>query len=661
MKRDLKHFPSLAGLTYCITDPGRRATVESVIKAYRERVVPMSANFRHGVIHGDFNDGNIILTADGQDVKGVIDFSDAAHSWLVNEPAIAMCYAMTTSFAKESGDPLGAAALLLREYHAANPLSGAESMHLRDLVAARLATSATMALRTMMENPSNDFVNTHANEGWMMLDYLWNQVPAEHTKALWQKAIMQVPPDVIMQVSAHVSKSLWVGGKRKREEAVPVTFVTGNANKLKEVKQILGACFPFPLENRKVDLPELQGEPLDIAREKCRLAALEVGGPVMVEDTGLCFNALGGLPGPYIKWFLDKVGHQGLNNMLEGGDGGRGAYAQCVFAFTAGPGEEVQIFDGRTPGTVVPPRGPLGFGWDPIFQPEGYELTYAEMEKEEKNKISHRGKALAMLKDYAEANIDAVIKSMREGPPVHRENCISGMNGASSSDGAGGAGIGSTNPDLKAFGAGQVEAGGEGSHAANTSKTDETGEIGSIMFVTGNEKKLKEVEQILGRSFPFPLKNKKIDLPELQGEPLDIAKEKCRLAAQKVRGPVIVEDTGLCFNALGGLPGPYIKWFLDKVGHQGLNNMLEGGDRGRGAYAQCVFAFTAGPGEEVQVFDGRTPGTIVQARGPPDFGWDPIFQPEGYKLTYAEMEKGEKNKISHRGKALAMLKVCVSC
>lgn len=59
-----------------------------------------------------------------------------------------------------------------------------------------------------------------------------------------------------------------------------------------------------------------QGEPEDISREKCRIAAKLVGGAVMVEDTSLCFNALGGLPGPYIKWFLEKLGHEGLNNML---------------------------------------------------------------------------------------------------------------------------------------------------------------------------------------------------------------------------------------------------------------------------------------------------------------------------------------------------------
>ena len=62
---------------------------------------------------------------------------------------------------------------------------------------------------------------------------------------------------------------------------------------------------------------------------------MQVDGAVMVEDTSLCFNALDGLPGPYIKWFLEKVGHEGLNKMLAG-FGDYSAYAQCTFAFTPG-------------------------------------------------------------------------------------------------------------------------------------------------------------------------------------------------------------------------------------------------------------------------------------------------------------------------------------
>jgi inosine/xanthosine triphosphate pyrophosphatase family protein len=71
--------------------------------------------------------------------------------------------------------------------------------------------------------------------------------------------------------------------------------------------------------------------------------------------------------------------------------------------------------------------------------------------------------------------------------------------------------------------------------------------------------RLEEVIAILGDSLPFDLVSQKIDLPELQGEPEDVSSEKCTLAARRVQGPVLVEDTSLCYNALGGLPGVYIK------------------------------------------------------------------------------------------------------
>lgn len=177
----------------------------------------------------------------------------------------------------------------------------------------------------------------------------------------------------------------------------PVTFVTGNAKKLEEVKAILGQSIPF--QSLKLDLPELQGEPEDISKEKARLAALQVNGPVLVEDTCLCFNALKGLPGPYIKWFLQKIGHEGLNNLLMAYED-KSAYALCAFSFTLGPDAEPLTFVGKTLGKIVPPRGPNDFGWDPIFEPNGYDQTYAEMPKEEKNKISHRSKALALVKSH---------------------------------------------------------------------------------------------------------------------------------------------------------------------------------------------------------------------------------------------------------------------
>lgn len=82
----------------------------------------------------------------------------------------------------------------------------------------------------------------------------------------------------------------------------PITFITGNAKKLEEVVAILGKDFPRELVSRKIDLPEWQGEMNEISIKKCQEAAKHVKGPVIVEDTCLCFNALGGLPGEQIKF-----------------------------------------------------------------------------------------------------------------------------------------------------------------------------------------------------------------------------------------------------------------------------------------------------------------------------------------------------------------------
>ena len=194
----------------------------------------------------------------------------------------------------------------------------------------------------------------------------------------------------------------------KQAKVTTITFVTGNKNKLKEVNSILGVDKnpSIQIVSEKIDLPEFQGKPADIAKEKCALAAKAIHGPVLVEDTSLCFNALGGLPGPYIKWFLDSCGHDGLNKMLAGFED-KSAYAQCTFAYCSGEASaQPVVFEGRTPGKIVPARGPTDFGWDPIFLPDGFEDTYAEMEKSVKNTISHRYRALDAVRKYMEKNIE---------------------------------------------------------------------------------------------------------------------------------------------------------------------------------------------------------------------------------------------------------------
>ncbi|XP_066951341.1 inosine triphosphate pyrophosphatase [Macrobrachium rosenbergii] len=180
----------------------------------------------------------------------------------------------------------------------------------------------------------------------------------------------------------------------------PLVFVTGNAKKLEEVVAILGDSFPFRVVSQKIDLPEYQGEADEISRLKCQAAAELIKAPVIVEDTCLGFKALGGLPGPYIKWFLEKLGPDGLHKMLAGFED-KSAEAVCTFAYSSGrPEDEVLLFHGRTRGTIVEPRGEHKFGWDPCFQPKGYTQTYGELERDVKNKISHRYKALNALREY---------------------------------------------------------------------------------------------------------------------------------------------------------------------------------------------------------------------------------------------------------------------
>jgi len=197
--------------------------------------------------------------------------------------------------------------------------------------------------------------------------------------------------------------------------AFKITFVTGNANKLKEVTRILNeGDVPFPAEvvNQDIDLPELQGTPEEVALEKCRMAAKAAGGPVVTEDVSLCYDALGGLPGPYIKWFLKGVQHDGLYKLLAAYDD-KSATAICNFAFCAGPGAEPKLYSGQTRGKIVEPRGAKVFGWDCVFEPtEGGGKTYAELDKSVKDAISHRGRALALVRADFSARTEGIRKEI---------------------------------------------------------------------------------------------------------------------------------------------------------------------------------------------------------------------------------------------------------
>ncbi|KAG8348365.1 putative Ham1 family [Trypanosoma vivax] len=178
-----------------------------------------------------------------------------------------------------------------------------------------------------------------------------------------------------------------------------LTFVTSNAGKLREVQACLAGH--IVVDAIKLDLPELQCcSVAEVSRNKALTAFERLKRPVLVEDTGLCFEALGGMPGPYVRWFIDSIGADGLARLLHGFDSRR-AYTECVFTYCAAPDLLLQ-FHGRADGTISrEPRGSGGFGFDCIFQPdEGDGRTFAEMSDSAKNEISHRSKALAALRKH---------------------------------------------------------------------------------------------------------------------------------------------------------------------------------------------------------------------------------------------------------------------
>lgn len=165
------------------------------------------------------------------------------------------------------------------------------------------------------------------------------------------------------------------------------TLVTGNPDKLAEAERILGRR----LDSVSLDLPELQSlDLLAVLREKGAEAFRRVRRPLVVEETGLALAALNGFPGPLVRWMLEAVGPEGIARAaLALGDAR--ASARCALLWT--DGEREWIGEGETHGTLVPPRGSGGFGWDPVFLPNGEARTYGELEAGDKDRLGHRGRA----------------------------------------------------------------------------------------------------------------------------------------------------------------------------------------------------------------------------------------------------------------------------
>lgn len=175
-------------------------------------------------------------------------------------------------------------------------------------------------------------------------------------------------------------------------------FITGNKNKFEEVSKIINN-----IEQLNIDLPEIQEiDPKKVIEEKLKTALNKVSeGEFIVEDTSLYFECLNGLPGPLIKWFLETLGNEGLYDIAKKYNNFN-ATAKTVIGY-ANQNKEILFFEGNVKGHIVFPKGPDNFGWDRIFVPDGYDLRFSEMEKEQKNKISMRGIATKLLKKHLDS------------------------------------------------------------------------------------------------------------------------------------------------------------------------------------------------------------------------------------------------------------------
>jgi XTP/dITP diphosphohydrolase len=201
-----------------------------------------------------------------------------------------------------------------------------------------------------------------------------------------------------------------------------IVFATNNKHKLEEIRSILGEDFEV-LSLSDIgcheDIPETSDTLEGNAMQKAQYVFDKYGYACFADDTGLEVEALGGEPGIYSARYAaldgdDSISHDSEANMakllrkLEGIENRKARFRTVIALITNAPlpfgegmGERLQLFEGIVNGSIIRERrGGEGFGYDPIFQPEGYDKTFAELGNEVKNHISHRARAVQKLADY---------------------------------------------------------------------------------------------------------------------------------------------------------------------------------------------------------------------------------------------------------------------
>ncbi len=207
-------------------------------------------------------------------------------------------------------------------------------------------------------------------------------------------------------------------------------YVTTNDGKVREAEAYLGD----DVAALEYDYPEIQADAIErVAAHGARAAHEHAGEPVIVDDAGLYIDGFDGFPGPYSAYVEDTLGVERVGTLAER-EGATRAKFRCVIAYCDGEPFEaspepidsddrrgrdlsaddraaavaddtvangsvpVKLFVGSVPGRIVEPRGEGGFGYDPIFEHRG--TTFAEMSADEKNAVSHRGRALAKFAEW---------------------------------------------------------------------------------------------------------------------------------------------------------------------------------------------------------------------------------------------------------------------
>jgi len=174
-----------------------------------------------------------------------------------------------------------------------------------------------------------------------------------------------------------------------------------------------------------------------------------------------------------------------------------------------------------------------------------------------------------------------------------------------------------------------------------------------IFFATGNVHKFNEARSVLSKQ-GISVGMLRVKTVEIQSEDLTkIAAESARDAFSRCHLPIIVEDAGLFVEAVKGFPGPYAAYVYKTLGNAGMLKQMNGVKDRQAKFRSAIAYFD---GKEERLFQGEAQGEISleerKKNAKSAFGFDPIFQPEGSKKTFAEMTIEEKNQFSHRAKAL---------